>query len=51
MNFVLTWPWIQFSPGSAVVVIDQAWHCALKPAGECLKEEKNKRKKRGSGGD
>ena len=49
MNFVLTWPWIQFSAGSAAVVIDQAWHCVLKTCTEGLKEEKNKREKRGCG--
>lgn len=49
MNFVLTWPWIQFSAGSTVVVIDQAWHCALKPAGNVWRKKRTKEKKEVAG--
>ena len=44
MNFVLTRPWIQFSAGSTVVVIDQAWQCALKPAGNIWKKKTERKK-------
>lgn len=45
MNFVLTWPWIQSCSGSTVVVIDQAWHSALKPAGNVWKKKRTKDRK------
>lgn len=49
MNFVLTWLWMQFSAGSTVVVIDQAWHCALRPAGNVWRKKRTKDRKQVAG--
>lgn len=39
MNFVCAWLWRRCSAGSAVVIIDQAWRSALKPAGNAWREK------------